>query len=186
MPPLGDRSLLCGNLDPRRFHWQTARFSGLTSRSSRARFAASLMRYRVPQRAAATQAGLTPVLGAMKSWRISDDELPTWLHTTLTLLIVSPFALLLIVPGVRAIRDGLLPPMTGPEFGQFFFGNHTLHDHAARLAGWSLVLIGFSFFGVGVGFSRWAKGNSAIRICLATLWVASTVLYVYAVRKTTT
>jgi hypothetical protein len=73
MPPLGERSLLSGNLIPPRIHRQTARFSGLTSRSSRARFAASLMRYRVPQRAAATQAGLTPVLGRMEATQSSNN-----------------------------------------------------------------------------------------------------------------
>ena len=65
MPPLGDRSLLSRDLIAHRIHQQTARFSGLTSRSSRARFAASLMRYRVPHRSAAAQAGLTPVLERM-------------------------------------------------------------------------------------------------------------------------
>ena len=68
MPPLGDRSLLSRDLIARRIHQQTARFSGLTSRSSRARFAASLMRYRVPHRSAAAQAGLTPVLGPARKF----------------------------------------------------------------------------------------------------------------------
>ena len=135
---------------------------------------------------AAKRSGLTQVLGAMHNWRISDDELPTWLHTTLTLLLASPFALLLILPGVAAIRESILEPFMGPEFGQFFFGNQTLHDHAARLAGWSLVMIGLSFFGIGIGFTRWAQGNSLIRIALVTLWLASTILYIYSVKTTAT
>ena len=122
----------------------------------------------------------------MKNWRISDEDLPTWLHTALTLLIASSLALLLIVPGVGAIRDSVLEPITGPELGQLFFGAHTLHDHAARLAGWSLVMLGLSFFGIGVGFCRSAHGNSAIRIGLVTLWVASAILYIYAVKATAT
>ena len=73
MPPLGDRSLLSLNLIARLIHQRTARFSGLTSRSSRARFAASLMRYRVPQRSAAAQAGLTPVLDAQDSSQIESS-----------------------------------------------------------------------------------------------------------------
>ena len=40
----------------------------LTSRSSRDRFAASLMRYRVTQRSAAARPGLTQVLGAMNKF----------------------------------------------------------------------------------------------------------------------
>ena len=114
---------------------------------------------------------------------MSDDELPTWLHTTLALLIVSPFALLLIVPGVGAIKDGVLEPMMGPDFGVWLFGHQTLHDHPARLAGWSLVGVGLSFFGIGVSFCRWAQGNSAIRIGLMLLWVTSTALFVYASRR---
>ena len=43
MPPLGDRSLPHGNLQARQIHQQTARFIGLTIRSSRDRFAASLV-----------------------------------------------------------------------------------------------------------------------------------------------
>lgn len=121
----------------------------------------------------------------MKSWRIPDDELPTWLHTTIALLVVSPFALLFIVPGIGAIRNSVLEPLMGPDFGFFLFGDQTLHDQAARVAGWSLLAGGLSFFGIGIGFCRWAQDNAVIRISLLTLWVVSTALYVYAVRTAT-
>lgn len=113
---------------------------------------------------------------------MSDDKLPTWLHTTLALLVVSPFALLLLVAGVGAIKDSVLAPMMGPDVGVWLFGNQTLHDQSARLAGWSLMGAGLSFFCIGVSFCRWAQGNSAIRIGLLMLWVTSTALFVYAQR----
>ena len=53
----------------------TAPFSGLTSRSSRDRFAARLTRNRVPQRRAATQSGLTQVL-ALKIMFKLDHKIP--------------------------------------------------------------------------------------------------------------
>ncbi|QQR67837.1 MAG: hypothetical protein IPI25_06510 [Candidatus Brocadia sp.] len=121
-------------------------------------------------------------VGATMNWRISDEELPTWLHTTLTLLIVSVFTCLLIVPGIRAIRDGVLMPIMGPKFGFFLFGDHPLHGKLARLAGWSLVFLGLSFFGIGLNFCRWARGNYAIRIGLWMLWIGSISLYIFVAR----
>ena len=74
MPPRGGRSLLQGNLQVRWIHQETARFSGITIRSSRDRFAASLMRYRVAHRSAATRSGLTQVLGRIENMTESPDR----------------------------------------------------------------------------------------------------------------
>ena len=63
MPTPGDRSLLQGNLPVRQQPHKKARFMGLTIRSSRDRFAARRMRYRVAHCQAATRPGLTQVLG---------------------------------------------------------------------------------------------------------------------------
>lgn len=113
----------------------------------------------------------------MKRWRLSDEELPTWLHTTLTMLIVSPFALMLAVPGAGAIHDAVLEPMMGTDFGVWMVGNQTLHGPLALQAGWSLVALGLSFIGMGAWFCRWSENNTALRAALLALWAIAAALY---------
>lgn len=93
----------------------------------------------------------------------SDEALPTWLHTTLLLLIVSPFSLYLLWLGVQAIAAGHLEPLSGPEFGQTFFGLVALTGKAARVAGFSLVVLGCAFIALAVGYMRIAKENTFLR-----------------------
>ena len=93
----------------------------------------------------------------------SDDKLPTWLHTALLLLIVSPFSLSLLWAGVHAISAAHLEPLIGPEFGQFFFGPEPLQGKAARAAGFSLVVLGCAFLAIAIQFSRLARGNAILR-----------------------
>lgn len=87
----------------------------------------------------------------------SDDGLPTWLHTVLLVIVVSPFAGFLFWFGVSAIYAGQLEPLSGPEFGQYFFGSSTLEGKPARIAGLSLVMLGSSFLAIAYRFSRLAN-----------------------------
>jgi fatty acid desaturase len=93
----------------------------------------------------------------------SDEALPTWLHSLLLLLVVSPFALFLFWHGFHAISTAQLDPLSGPEFGQFFFGSSPLQGKAARIAGCSLVALGGAFVALAVQFSRLLQGSSLLR-----------------------
>ena len=94
----------------------------------------------------------------------SDEELPTWLHTLLLILIVSPFSAYLFWFGMSAIITGHLDPLSGPEFGQFFFGPSSLQGNAARVAGFSLIAFGCSFLAIAFRFSRLAGENRFTRL----------------------
>lgn len=98
----------------------------------------------------------------------SDDSLPTWLHTLLLILIVSPFSAPLFWLGFDAITNAYLYPLSGPDFGQFFFGNLTLKGKSAKIAGVSLITLGCTYVALAIQFSRLAYGNVILR-CLP--WV---------------
>ncbi|MGV3583297.1 MAG: hypothetical protein ACO1N8_13425 [Methylophilus sp.] len=102
----------------------------------------------------------------------SDESLPTWLHTLLLFLIVSPFFIFLFMQGISAIASGHLEPLSGPEFGQFFFGNVTLVGKAARIAGVSLIVLGFGFVALAVQFSRLAIAELVAHIWLPWVLIA--------------
>ena len=93
----------------------------------------------------------------------ADESLPTWLHTALLILIVSPFSVFLLWSGVRAIGTKHLEPLSGPEFGQFFFGPSPLQGKAALVAGLSLVVLACAFAALAVRFSRLAHENVVLR-----------------------
>jgi hypothetical protein len=69
-------------------------------------------------------------------------------------VVVSPFAGFLFWFGISAIYAGHLEPLSGPEFGQYFFGSLTLEGRPARIAGLSLVTLGSSFLAIAYRFSR--------------------------------
>jgi hypothetical protein len=98
----------------------------------------------------------------------SDESLPTWLHTLLLLLVVSPFSGFLLWRGVHAVTTAHMEPLSGPDFGEFFFGPAALHGKAARVAGGSLILLGCAFFALAFNYSRLAQGNKVL--CLLP-WV---------------
>ena len=50
----------------------------------------------------------------------SDDSLPTWLHTFACFFVVSWFGVPLLWWGAEAIHTRYLPPLSGPELGQYF------------------------------------------------------------------
>jgi hypothetical protein len=110
----------------------------------------------------------------------SDDELPTWLHSLLLVLVVAPFAAPLCWWGLQAIATAHLEPLSGPDFGQFFFGPAALDGEPARVAGLSLVAQGCAFFALAAGFSRLACARVLLRALpwgliaisvLLSLWV---------------
>ena len=90
----------------------------------------------------------------------SDDELPTWLHTVLIFLVVSPFAGFLFWFGLSALVSGYMEPIGGPDVGQTFFGNSPLQGVAARWAGLTLIVLGASFVAIAYRFSRLAGDGS--------------------------
>lgn len=114
----------------------------------------------------------------------SDEELPTWLHTLLLVLIVSPFAVFLFWFGISAMVTAQLDPLSGPEFGQFFFGPSPLQGKAARVAGFSLVAFGGSFVGIAFKFSRLADESRISRLLPWILLAISVMLslWVRAIR----
>ncbi|WP_428827327.1 hypothetical protein ACLIKD_04410 [Azonexus sp. IMCC34842] len=110
----------------------------------------------------------------------SDEALPTWLHTLLLILIVSPFAGFLFWFGVSAITSAHLDPLSGPEFGQFFFGPSPLEGKAARVAGVSLIAFGGSFMAIAFRFSRLAGDNRLPRLLPWILLAISQILSLWA------
>ena len=118
----------------------------------------------------------------MASGWIQDNDLPTWAHTALLMIVVSPFAVLLIWPGSRAVATGVLLPMMGPEFGQWMFGHQELRGHHAVLAGWVLTSLGVTFFALGASFSRWAQERLLMRTLPWVLLIFDLVFYSYVLQ----
>lgn len=106
----------------------------------------------------------------------SDDALPTWLHSLLLILIVSPFALPVLWWGLKAIATAHLEPLSGPDFGQFFFGDVTLKGKPAKVAGLSLVVLGCAYFALAAQFSRLACSVVVLRALPWVLIAISTLL----------
>lgn len=106
----------------------------------------------------------------------SDEQLPTWLHTVLLVLVVSPFAGFLLWFGLGAVISGHLEPLSGPEPGQFFFGALALQGPAARIAGLSLITLGGAFLAIAFRFSRWSNDSTLARSMPWALLVVSIAL----------
>lgn len=111
----------------------------------------------------------------------SDESLPTWLHTTLLILIGAPVAAYLGWHGTVALFTGRLEPISGPEFGQYFFGNVVLYGRPAKLAGASLILDAMAFMALLLRFSRFdvARATTGVAIVLFALSMA----FSFAVNK---
>lgn len=110
-----------------------------------------------------------------KSLFPEDDALPTWLHTALLFIGVSPFGIPLTWWGVQAIVQRHLEPLSGPEFGQWFFGRSALDGSEAVWAGISLVVFGVSFFAIAVSFMRASEGNRVLKL-LPWILVATSIV----------
>ena len=78
--------------------------------------------------------------------------------------------------GLAAIFTGQLAPLSGPEFGQYFFGETALSGRAARVEGVSLCLLGLAFFGLGFSFTRFAADYRLLRYSPFVLLAASILL----------
>ena len=74
--------------------------------------------------------------------------------------------------GISAIATEHLEPLSGPEFGQYFFGDVTLVGKAAKIAGASLIVLGFGFVAMAVQFSRLAMAEIVARTFLPWLLIA--------------
>lgn len=94
----------------------------------------------------------------------SDESLPTWLHTTLCVAATLPFVGYLWWYAGLALLTGRLEPLSGPEFGQYFFGNTTLTGRGAHVAAISLLLLGASFVAMGLSYSRHAEDRQWLRV----------------------
>lgn len=106
----------------------------------------------------------------------SDDSLPTWLHTFACFFVVSWFGVPLLWWGAEAIHTRYLPPLSGPELGQYFFGAKALQDGAAVRAGWSLVAFGAFFFALGARYTRAGQTMPLLRFVPWVLIAASALL----------
>ena len=118
----------------------------------------------------------------MKSTWPKDEELPSWAHTVLLVLVVAPFAATLLWPGLKAITSGVLPPMSGPELGQWIFGNRELRGTHAVLAGFALCGLGAAMLAVAAGYSRWAERSRSLRLLGWTAFACALTFYAYVVR----
>jgi len=98
----------------------------------------------------------------------SDDALPTWLHTTLLLVVVSPFCISLLLPGLHALKAHELAPISIE--GQYMFGGVMLHGGQATLAGWALVMLAGVFPALGLCFARLERVQRWARISVGILF----------------
>lgn len=118
----------------------------------------------------------------MKSTWPRDEDLPTWAHTLLLVLVVAPFAVLLLWPGLKAITGGVLAPMGGPQLGQWMFGNRELRGAHAVLAGFALCGLGAAMLAVAAGYSRWAEQSRMLRLLGWAACAGALAFYGYVVR----
>ena len=93
----------------------------------------------------------------------SDNSLPTWLHTLLCLALGMPFALPLLFHGSKAVATRHFEPLSGPEFGQYFFGPNAISGTPAQIAGAALVLYGLAFLSLSIAFTRHAEERVLLR-----------------------
>jgi hypothetical protein len=116
------------------------------------------------------------------SWLgVRDEDLPTWLHTTLLLVVVSPFSLTLLYWGLKTLACGHFDPVSGPEVGQWWFGRDPLDGRPATLAGAGLILNGLAFLAIALPFMRWNDDHPVLRAAMRVLpWVLLAVAVVYS------
>jgi hypothetical protein len=118
--------------------------------------------------------GLVPLrdwvvrLPAMKPSILSDERLPTWLHTIVVIVIASVFGIPPLVWGIEAMAAAQLPEMRGWDNVIFL---SKLDGNRAFVAGGSLICLGLTFLTLGLGFTRWAQRRAALRL-LPWLWLA--------------
>jgi hypothetical protein len=91
---------------------------------------------------------------------LNDDELPLWLHTTLSALLGLGLAMFPWIDGAPGLFRGYLEPLWFD--GSYMFGNQTLVGTPARLAGLSLFFFGISLLLIPISqlrqlqrFGRW-------------------------------
>ena len=113
----------------------------------------------------------------------TDDELPTWAHTTCVMVLVSCCAVPLLWDGAGALHTRRLAPIMGPDMGQWMFGPRTLSGTAAVAAGLSLVALAFTFWALGLAYTRWAHDRPAVRALPWLMLVLDVPLYMWALSQ---
>lgn len=113
---------------------------------------------------------------------VRDEDLPTWLHTTLLLVVVSPFSLTLLYWGLKTLASGHFDPISGPEVGQWWFGPDPLDGRPAYLAGAGMILNGLAFLAAALPFMRWNDDDRpGLRLAMQVLpWGLLAVAVVYS------
>lgn len=92
-----------------------------------------------------------------------EENLPDWAHNACVMLVVAVFAAPLAWAGIRALVLKVLPPMSGPGFGMWMFGNTALEGRAAIAGAWSLLWLAATFLALGLGWTRWADQRRWLR-----------------------
>lgn len=73
---------------------------------------------------------------------------------------------------------GHIEPISGPELGNWWFGNKPHDGTSAVIAGWSLVAWGATFIAVGMAWCRWAEDRMIIRL-LPWLLASISILFTF-------
>jgi hypothetical protein len=113
----------------------------------------------------------------MKLFRLRDDELPTWAHTLILVLITSVFAVPPLAWGISAIATGTVPEMRGWD-GVLFMPR--LADEGARVAGIAFICMGLTFLALGLRYVRWAQGWVTLRMLPWCFLLVFAILYFWA------
>jgi len=92
-----------------------------------------------------------------------DEDLPTWVHTALLLVVVSPSAGFFLFYGLSAVITRHLPQLMGPDFGTYLFPG-PLSGQSAVVAGVGLIFISASFAAIGYLFSRFSNDRWYVKL----------------------
>lgn len=92
-----------------------------------------------------------------------DEELPTWLHTALLVIVIAPFSGFLLIHGVHGIFSSHLPEIMGPDFGTYLI-RAPLYGSRAVIAGIGLFFLSSSFIGVAYAFSRFSSDHWSAKV----------------------
>jgi hypothetical protein len=101
----------------------------------------------------------------------TDDELPTWLHTTLLLGVISVFALPIGWEGIDAIARRRYDSTDGPEFGIHWFDPPPFEGGLAVTAGFAQLTLMLTIYVFAMVYaSRW---HERLRKWRAMPWILS-------------
>ena len=84
----------------------------------------------------------------MRRLRLRDEQLPTWAHSAIVVVIACVFGLPPAWWGIRALVIGRVPQMEKWD-GTDWFGPHPLTGVSAYLAGGALLCLGLALLTLG-------------------------------------